>query len=109
MGQYITGFQVDQLYRPSYFELNEFDRYQIGNFKFNVAKGYPFSFDVPIPAITSEFLNECLKAGIFPQTYRAHNLKSGFYWKNLTSAEKMKLSKVVEQSKLDFEKQISNP
>ncbi len=109
LGQYITGFQVDQLYRPSYFELNEFDRYQIGNFKFNVAKGYPFSFDVSIPAITSEFLNECLKAGIFPQTYRAHNLKSGFYWKNLTSAEKMKLSKVVEQSKLDFEKQISNP
>lgn len=95
LGNFMTGFSKNQWYKPSYFELNKFKSYQIGNLKFNVVQNYPFSFDTPLPAISPQFIQEDLDAGIFPQM-KGKSLKEGFIWKKITEEEKTQIRKILE-------------
>ena len=95
LGSFMTGISKNQFYKPSYFELNEFKTYQIGNLKFNVVQEYPFSFDTPLPAISPQFIQEDLDAGIFPQL-KGTTLKEGFKWRNISEAEKIQIQKILD-------------
>lgn len=94
LGQFMSGFSKSQIYRPAHFELLDFETHQIGNLKFNVVKNYPFSFDTPLPAISPQFIQEDLDAGIFPQL-KGKNLKDGFIWRKISAEEKTKLKKIL--------------
>lgn len=93
---YMMGFQKYQLVEPSQFTLKKYQQHQIGNLKFNVVEGYPFSFDTPLPAISPEFLKEYLEAGIFPQQKSA-DLKDGFYWRKMNQQEEQRLREIVSK------------
>ncbi len=67
MGFFVGQFKVTQLLKPSVYEWNKFDTYQLGNLSFNVIRGYPYSFDTAPPSITPDFLRENYEAGVFPQ------------------------------------------
>lgn len=95
LGKFMMGFQKGQLLEPSFFAWKKYSTHTIGNLTFHVVKGYPFSFDVPIPAISPEFLKEDLEAGIFPQKI-SQDLKDGFQWRNLNEQERHQLRKIVE-------------
>ena len=95
LGNYMSGISKNQWFKPAYFELNKFKSHQIGNLKFNVVEDYPFSFDTPLPAISPEFLKEDLDAGIFPQMI-SNDVKDGFVWRKLSSAEQKKLNQIVK-------------
>ena len=91
----MTGFNKDQFVKPSYFELNQYKTYQIGNLKFNVVDDYIFSFDTPIPAISPQFIQEDLDAGIFPQL-KGNTLKEGFVCRPISTKEKEKLKIILK-------------
>ena len=91
----MTGFNKNQFLKPSYFELNKYKTYQIGNLEFKVVKDYIFSFDTPIPAISPQFIKEDLEAGIFPQL-KGKTLKEGFIWKKISDEEKEKLKIILK-------------
>lgn len=95
LGAYITGISSEQLIRPVFYELNSYYTYQIGNLKFNVSKDYPFSFDTPLPAISSSFVQHYYDIGIFPQL-NSHQLKDGFHWKKLNKEQKEKLKEILK-------------
>lgn len=95
LGYFMSGFSKDQWLKPAIFKLEKYETYQIGNLKFNVVKNYPFSFDTPIPAISPEFLQEDLDAGIFPQMI-SNDIKDGFIWKKLSSEDYQKLKLIVK-------------
>ena len=95
LGNFVTGFNKDQFVKPSYFELNQYKTYQIGNLKFNVVDDYIFSFDTPIPAISPQFIQEDLDAGIFPQL-KGNTLKEGFVWRPISTKEKEKLKIILK-------------
>ncbi|MGZ5262782.1 MAG: LIC_10190 family membrane protein, partial [Kaistella sp.] len=95
LGNFMTGFTKDQLYKPAYFELRKFKTYQIGNLRFNVVQDYPFSFDTPLPAISPQFIQEDLDAGIFPQL-KGKTLRDGFIWRYLTETEKIQVQKILD-------------
>ena len=96
LGKFMTGFTKNQLYKPATFELKKYKSHQIGNLKFNVVDGYVFSFDTPIPAISPQFIEEDLDAGIFPQL-KGKTLKEGFIWRRISSEEKLQLQKIVDE------------
>lgn len=98
LGNFMTGFNVNQFYKPSYFTLKKYKTHQLGNLKFNVAKNYPFSFDTPLPAISPEFIQEDLDAGIFPQL-QGKTLKEGFVWRKISVEEKQKLIIILKDFK----------
>ena len=91
----MSGFSKAQFIKPSSFELNKYKTHQIGNLKFNVVEGYVFSFDTPIPAISPQFIQEDLDAGIFPQL-KGKTLKEGFIWREISAAEKAKLQIILK-------------
>ncbi|MBU4538677.1 MAG: hypothetical protein L6264_08415 [Weeksellaceae bacterium] len=95
LGTYMTGFSKNQFYKPSYFELKKYKTHQIGNLKFNVVEQYPFSFDTPLPAISPQFIQEDLDAGIFPQL-KGKTLRDGFIWRKVSEEEKIKIKKILE-------------
>ena len=92
----MTGFTKTQFVKPAAFELNKYSTHQIGNLKFNVVDGYIFSFDTPLPAISPQFIQEDLDAGIFPQL-KVEKLKDGFIWRKITEEEKRKIEVILEQ------------
>ena len=96
LGNFMTGFTKTQFVKPAAFELNKYNTHQIGNLKFNVVDGYIFSFDTPIPAISPQFIQEDLDAGIFPQL-KGETLKDGFIWRKITEEEKRKIEVILEQ------------
>lgn len=96
LGNFMTGFSKNQFYKPSYFELKKYKTYQIGNLKFNVVQQYPFSFDTPLPAISPQFIQEDLDAGIFPQL-KGETLKDGFIWRKVSEDEKIKIKKILKE------------
>lgn len=96
LGQFMTGFTKNQFYKPAFFELHDFETHQIGNLKFNVVKNYPFSFDTPLPAISPQFIQEDLDAGIFPQL-KGQTLNEGFIWRKISAEEKMELQNILNQ------------
>lgn len=96
LGSFLSGFYKEQLFKPLEYKWEKHKTYQIGNLKFNVVKDYPFSFDVPIPAISPEFLQEDLDAGIFPQQNSEH-IKNGFHWRKMNDEEKQKLKNILKE------------
>lgn len=112
LGNFMTGFQISQFYEPAYFQWNRYHSYQVGNLNFHVVDQYPFSFDVPIPAISPEFLQQDLEAGIFPQQYSS-NLKEGFFWRKMSAKEKSELELILNTWKKEYEnkqrKSVQNP
>lgn len=98
LGNFMTGFTKDQLYKPAIFELNKYQTHQIGNMKFNIVDGYFFTFDTPIPAISPQFIQEDLDAGIFPQL-KGKTLKDGFIWRKISEKEKLQIQNILEDYK----------
>lgn len=99
VGSFMTGFEKEQLYKPSTYEYHQFKTFKIGNFKFNVSHNYPYSFDTPLPAVTPFYIFDDVKAGIFPQLSDKNDLKKGFIWKKMTSEEKKEAQKVINNIK----------
>jgi len=97
LGQFLTGFQKEQFYEPAHFEWNRYKTYQIGNLKFNVVESYPFSFDIPIPAISPEFLQEDFDARIFPQQ-NSENIKDGYHWRKMNDEEKQQIKNILKET-----------
>ena len=90
------GFNKNQFIKPSYFKLNKYKTHQIGNLKFNVVEDYIFSFDTPIPAISPQFIQEDIDAGIFPQL-KGKTLKEGFIWKKISEKEKIEIKEILKE------------
>lgn len=95
LGNFMTGFTKNQIYKPAHFEYNHYKTHQIGNLKFNVVENYPFSFDTPLPAISPQFIQEDLNSGIFPQL-KGKTLKEGLIWRKINHEEKQKLQSIVK-------------
>ena len=90
------GFRSAQFIEPANYRLDKFKTYQVGNLKFNVVHGYPYSFDTPLPAILPAFIQEDLDAGIFPQL-KGTTLKEGFVWRRITEQEKIQLQHIIDE------------
>ncbi|TZF99981.1 hypothetical protein FW781_08645 (plasmid) [Chryseobacterium panacisoli] len=99
VGSFMTGFEKEQLYKPSTYEYHQFNTFKVGNFKFNVSHNYPYSFDTPLPAVTPFYIFDDVKAGIFPQLLEGNDLKKGFIWKKMTPEEKKEAQKVINNIK----------
>lgn len=95
VGSLMGSFKAEQFILPSTYDWHHYRSYQIGNLDFKVVDGYILSFDIPIPAVSPDYLKEYHDAGIFPQL-KGKTLKEGFIWKNLTPKEKMQLQEVLE-------------
>ena len=91
----MTGFSKNQFIKPSYFEYEKYKTHQLGNLKFNMVKDYIFSFDPPLPAISPQFIQEDLDAGIFPQL-KGTTLKEGFIWRKISDQEKEQLKIILK-------------
>ena len=96
LGSFMMGFNKNQFIKPSHFELNKYKSHQIGNLKFNIVEDYIFSFDTPIPAISPQFIQEDLDAGIFPQL-KGKTLKEGFIWKKISEKEKIEIKEILKE------------
>lgn len=94
-GSFLTGFTSEQLLKPAHFALNRFETHHLGNLKFYVVEGYPYSFDTPLPAISPAFLRENLDAKVFPQL-NGSSLKDGFVARRLSPAERKQLEELVK-------------
>lgn len=99
VGSFMAGFEKGQIYKPSTYEYQRFDRFKVGNLKFNVSQHYPYSFDTPLPAITPAYLFDDVNAGIFPQLSDKNDIKKGFIPKKMTSEEKEEAQKVINTIK----------
>lgn len=99
MGSFMTGFEKEQLYRPSTYHYHQFNTFKVGNFKFNVSYNYPYSFDTPIPAVTPFYIFDDVKAGIFPQLSDKNDIKKGIIWKKMTAEEKKEAQNVINNIK----------
>ncbi|ASE62664.1 hypothetical protein CEQ15_14730 [Chryseobacterium indologenes] len=99
LGNYMAGFEKEQLYKPSTYQYHDYKEYQIGNLKFNVSKNYPYNFDTPLPAISESYVSEDIKAGIFPQLIDKTDVKKGFISRKLSPQEKKEAEKVINNIK----------
>lgn len=99
VGSFMTGFEKEQIYKPSTYEYQQYNSFKVGNLKFNVSHHYPYSFDTPLPAITPAYLFDDVKAGIFPQLSDKNDIKKGFIPKKMTSEEKEEAQKVINNIK----------
>jgi hypothetical protein len=95
LGNFIGKFKVEQLYKPSVYEPTKFDSFKIGNLKFNVSRKYPYNYEIPTPAISSSYIFDYEKAGIFPQLIDKNNIKKGFTWKKLNPEEKKEAQNII--------------
>jgi hypothetical protein len=98
-GNFIAGFEKKQFYQPSTYEYQQYNTFEVGNLKFNVSKNYPFNFDTPLPAISTSFIFDDVKAEIFPQLSDKNDIRKGFIWKKLISREKMEAEHVINNIK----------
>ncbi|WP_228458720.1 LIC_10190 family membrane protein [Chryseobacterium aureum] len=101
VGNFMTGFEEKQFYQPSTYRYQKFDTFKVGHFKFNVSHHYPYSFDTPIPAVSSSYILDYMKAGIFPQPSDQNDFRQGFIWKKMTPEEKKEAQKVIYSIKND--------
>lgn len=95
LGNFMVGFKKKQLYQPSVYEYQKFDRFKVGNLKFNVSKNYPYNFETPLPAISASFIFDDTKAGIFPQPINKNDISKGFIWKTMTYKEKKEAATAI--------------
>lgn len=101
MGSLMGGFKLEQLYKPSQYSWNRYKTYQIGNLKFNVVSGYILSYDIPLPAVSPDFIKENIEAGIFPQL-EGKTLKEGFIFKKITDQEKLQIQNIIAEYEQSF-------
>lgn len=99
LGSFMGKFKKEQLYQPSSYQYQPFDSYKVGNLKFNVSRNYPFNFDTPLPAISSSYIFDDAKAGIFPQLIDEKNMKKGFIWKKMNLQEKKQAENIIHNIK----------
>ncbi|AKK71842.1 membrane protein [Chryseobacterium gallinarum] len=99
LGNFIAGFDSNQIYKPGTYEYNHFDSFQTGNLQFNVSKDYPYNFDTPLPAISVSYIFDDAKSGIFPQLADKKNIRKGFIWKKMTPQEKKEVQNVINNIK----------
>lgn len=95
LGNFMTGFTKDQFIKPAHYQYKKYKTHEVGNLKFNVVDRYIFSFDTPLPAISPQFIQEDLDAGIFPQL-KGNTLKEGFIWRKISEEEKEKLRTILK-------------
>uniref|UniRef100_UPI003C6C1B41 LIC_10190 family membrane protein n=1 Tax=Chryseobacterium joostei TaxID=112234 RepID=UPI003C6C1B41 len=95
LGSFMAGFKKDQLYQPSTYQYHQFNSFKVGNLNFNVSKNYPYNFDIPLPAISSSYIFDDVKARIFPQLINKNDMKKGFIWKKMTPEEKKEATTVI--------------
>lgn len=103
VGTFMKKFEIKQLLKPSNYDYNKYNSYQVGDLKFNVSKHYPFNFNTPVPAISEEFVFDYQKLEIFPQPINKNDLKKGFIWKKLNPKEKKELHKTIEIIKKSYQ------
>lgn len=101
LGSVMKGVETKQFYEPSYYALNEYDRFKIGNLEFNVPKNYPFGFDVDLPVLVISQLYDYDRMGIFPQL-RGKTLQEGFVWRKMTNLEKKQLKQIIEKVEYQY-------
>ncbi len=101
-GKLIVKKDLKQLFAPTNYEYKNFTRFKVGNLNFNVSKQYPFNFETPIPAISTSFVLDYQKAKIFPQLIDKNDIRKGFIWKKLNSAEEKEVDKAIETIKNDY-------
>ncbi|NIF04077.1 hypothetical protein F3J23_01375 [Chryseobacterium sp. Tr-659] len=99
LGNFMAGFEKEQLSKPSVYEYHQFNTFNIGNLKFNVSKNYPYNFDTPLPAMSSGYVLDDVKAGIFPQPIDKKDLKKGFIWKKMNAEEATEAEKIINNIK----------
>ncbi|MFP3833202.1 hypothetical protein SCA31_09875 [Chryseobacterium sp. SIMBA_028] len=99
LGSFMAGFKKEQLYQPSTYQYHQFNSFKVGNLNFNVSKNYPYNFDTPLPAISSCYIFDDVKARIFPQLINKNDMKKGFIWKKMTSEEKKEAATVINNRK----------
>jgi len=95
LGNFMGKCKAEQLYQPSFYESTKFNTFKIGNLKFNVSRKYPYNYETPIPAISSSYIFDYEKAGIFPQLIDKNNIKKGFVWKKLNPPEKKEAQYII--------------
>ncbi|AZA52066.1 LIC_10190 family membrane protein [Chryseobacterium sp. G0201] len=95
LSKFMGTFEKEQLYKPSSYIYNNFSTQKVGNLKFNISKKYSFSFDTQLPAISTSYISDDVKAEIFPQLIDENNIKKGFIWKKMTPKEKKEAQNVI--------------
>lgn len=95
LGSFMAGFKKEQLYQPSTYQYHQFNTFKVGNLNFNVSKNYPYNFDTPLPAISSSYIFDDVKARIFPQLINNNDIKKGFIWKKMIPEEKKEATTVI--------------
>ncbi|MDH6250923.1 hypothetical protein M2347_000650 [Chryseobacterium sp. H1D6B] len=99
LGSFMGKFEKEQLYKPSTYEYHSFNSFKVGNLQFNISKNYPYNFDTPLPAVSSSYIFDDVKAGIFPQLIDEKNIKKGFIWKKMNRQQKNEAEKVINTIK----------
>ncbi|ANF51343.1 hypothetical protein A0O34_12845 [Chryseobacterium glaciei] len=95
LSKFMGTFEKEQLYKPSSYIYNNFSTQKVGNLKFNISKKYSFSFDTQLPAISTSYISDDVKAEIFPQLIDENNIKKGFIWKKMSPKEKKEAQNVI--------------
>ncbi len=99
LGNFMSGFEKEQLYKPSNYEYHRSKTLKIGNLKFNISQNYPYNFDTPLPAISTSYILDDFKAGAFPQLIDKNDIRKGFISKKLTEDEKKEMKDVINNIK----------
>lgn len=95
LSKFMGKFEKEQLYKPSSYIYNNFTAHQVGNLQFNISKKYSFNFDTQLPAISSSYIFDDVKAKIFPQLIDKNNIKKGFIWKKMTPQETKEAQNII--------------
>lgn len=95
LSKFMGTFEKEQLYKPSSYIYNNFSTQKVGNLKFNISKKYSFNFDTQLPAISSSYISDDVKAEIFPQLIDENNIKKGFIWKKMSPKEKKEAQNII--------------
>jgi len=95
LSKFMGTFEKEQLYKPSSYIYNNFSTQKVGNLKFNISKKYSFNFDTQLPAISSSYISDDVKAEIFPQLIDENYIKKGFIWKKMSLKEKKEAQNVI--------------
>ena len=103
VGIFMSKFDKKQLLKPSNYDYNQYNSYQVGDLKFNISKQYPFNFNTTTPAISESYVLDYQKLGIFPQPVDKNDLKKGFIWKKINAEEKKELDKTIEIIKKSYQ------
>lgn len=94
LGNFMGNVKIEQLLKPSSYELNKFSTHKVGNLNFNLVENYPFIFDTPLPSITPSAIKQYYRFNIFPQL-ESKNIRDGFVWKEMSAKERKELERIL--------------